>query len=229
MTSPLPNNIWNFARRYLIYSLSNTTNLQIWKLKENSNCFLCDHKETQIHLFNNCKSALNRYQWRHNSVLKTLMNNFVTIASEGFRLYAGIDGYDCLSFLFRSSRPQDPDADKYKPRPDITIQERNKTTTTELTCPFEMNLEKSHDYKKARYKNLSSALLGPCTHFNMILEISPSRFTGSTKSFEQFLKSKDLDAKRIIRKCQEVALRASYFIYFRQNKMWSEPDLISFT
>ena len=154
------------------------------------------------------------------------MNKFVTIASEGFRLYADIDGYDWPSRLFRSSRPQDPDADKYRPRLDIAIQERNKSTVIELTCPLDTNLEKSCDYKKARYKNLSSVLLCPRAHFNLILlEISSSGFTGSTNSFEQFLKSKDLDAKRIIPKCQEIALRASYFIYCRRNKTWSEPDL----
>ena len=230
MTSLLPKNIHNFARQYHIYSLSNATNLQRWKLKENYNCFLCDHKETQIHLFNNYKSALNRHEWWHNYILKNLMKNFVTIASEGFRLYADVDGYDCLSHLFRSSRSQDPDANKYWTRPDIAIQERNKTTIIELTCSFKTNLEKPRDYKKASYKNLSSALFSPCTHFNLILlEISSSGFTGSTKSFEQFLKSKDLDAKRIIWKCQEVALRALYFMYCRPNKTWSEPDLISFT
>ena len=80
-------------------------------------------------------------------------------------------------------------------------------------------------YKKARYKNLDSVLLSSRAHFNLILlEISYSGFTRSTKSFEQFLKSKDLDAKRIIRKCQEVALRALYFMYCTQNKTWSEPD-----
>ena len=179
-----------------MYSLSKATNLHRWKLKENSNCFLCDHKETQIHLFNNGKSALSRYEWRHNSVLKTLMNNFVTIASEDFRLYADIDGYDCPSRLFRSSRPQDPNADKYRPRPDIAIQERNKSTITELTCPFEKNLEKSRDYKKTRYKN--TFLHSPRPHFNLILlEISSSGFTGSTKSSEQFLRSKYLNAKII--------------------------------
>ena len=93
VTSSLPNNIHNFARWYFIYSLSKATKSQRWKLKENSNCFLCDHKETQIHLFNNCKSALNRYERRHDSVLKTLMSNFITTASEGFRLYTDIDGY----------------------------------------------------------------------------------------------------------------------------------------
>ena len=101
--------------------------------------------------------------------MKTLMNNFVTIASEGFRLYVDIDGYDCPSRFFRSSRPQDPEADKYRPRPDIVIQERNKTTIIELTCPFETNLEKSRDYKKTRYKNIGSALLSPRAHFNLTL------------------------------------------------------------
>ena len=61
ITSLLSNNIQNIARWSVIYSLSSATNLQRWKLKENLNCFLCDHKETQIHLFNNCKSAMNRY------------------------------------------------------------------------------------------------------------------------------------------------------------------------
>ena len=199
MTSSLPTNIQNFARRYFIYSLSNTSNLQRWKLKENSNCSLCDCKETQIHLFNNCKSALNRYEWRHNSVLKTLMNNLVTITSDRFRLYADIDGYECPSRLFKSSRPQDPNSAKYKPSPDIVIQENNKTTIIELTCPFETNLEKSRDYKKTRYKDLRNALLSPRAHFNLILlEISSSGFTGLTKSLEHFLISKDFDAKRII-------------------------------
>ena len=39
-TSSLPNNIVKFAWCYLIYSLSNGTNLQKWKQKETSNCLL---------------------------------------------------------------------------------------------------------------------------------------------------------------------------------------------
>ena len=37
MTSSLPNNIQNLARRYFIHSFLNAANLQRWKLKENSN------------------------------------------------------------------------------------------------------------------------------------------------------------------------------------------------
>ena len=145
------------------------------------------------------------------------MNNFVTIALERFRLPANIDGCDSLSQLLRSSRPQVPGADKYQPRSDNAIQERNKTTSIELTCSFETNLEKSSGYKKTRYKNLRSALHSPRAHFNLILlEISSSRFIESTRSFEQFLKSKDLDAKRIIPKFQEVA--QSIIFYLLQSK-----------
>ena len=66
VTSSLPNNIVHFARRYLIYSLSNGTNLQ---QKETSNCQLCQNKEAQLHLLNHCTAALKRYEWRHDSVI----------------------------------------------------------------------------------------------------------------------------------------------------------------
>ena len=124
---------------------------------------------------------LNRYERRHDSVLKPLMSNFVTTASEGSRLCTDIDGYGWPSRLFRGNRLQDLNANKYRPRPDITIQGRKKTTIIELTCPFEANLEKSRDYKKTRYKNLPSALLSPRAHFHfnlILLEISSLEFTG---------------------------------------------------
>ena len=109
MTSSLTENIQKFARWCLIYSLSKATNFQTWKLKKTF-CFLCDHKETQIYLFSNFKSALNRYEQKYDSALKTLMNN---IPSEVFELNADKDGYECPSLLFRSSRPQDPNANNY--------------------------------------------------------------------------------------------------------------------
>mgnify|MGYP001799272401 FL=1 len=42
----LPTSIYNFARRYLILTLSNGTNLKRWTIKENSSCALCTAKET---------------------------------------------------------------------------------------------------------------------------------------------------------------------------------------
>ena len=34
--------------------------------KDSPNCLLCNNKETQLHLFNNCEAVLKRNEWRHN-------------------------------------------------------------------------------------------------------------------------------------------------------------------
>ena len=159
VTSSLPNNIVNFARRYVIYSLSNGTNLQKWKQKETSNCQLCQYKETQLHLFNHCTAALKRYEWRHDSVIQTIMSNLVAIASDTCKLYADINGYECPSTLFKSKIPNETNAQMYRWRPDIIIPERNCITVIELTCPSETNLLKSHDCKITKNQNRSSQSL----------------------------------------------------------------------
>ena len=94
VTSSLPNNIVNFVLRYLIYTLSNGANLQKWKQKETSNCQLCQYNETQLHFFNHCTTALKWYKWRHDSIIQTIINNLVVIASDTCRLYADINRYE---------------------------------------------------------------------------------------------------------------------------------------
>ena len=145
--------------------------------------------------------------------------------------YADVNGHECQGTLLKSKRPNETNAELYQLRPDIIIRERNCITVIELTCSFEMNLLKSHDYKVTKYQNLRSALLNPFSHFKLILlEMSSLGFTGSSiKSFETYLNGKNLDSVRIIKKYQEVAIRASYYIYCRRNKIWPDPELISYT
>ena len=139
ITSKLPDNIIKFSRRYLIYSLSNGTNLQKWKQNDSPNCLLCNKKETQLHLFNNCEAALKRYKWRHNSIIKTIMNSLKTFRSEDFKIYADINGFESTNALFKSSRPSEPSAEMYRQRADIAILGKRRITIMELTCPFETN------------------------------------------------------------------------------------------
>ena len=201
MTSSLPNNIVNFARRYLIYSLSNQSpkmeakrNIilqlcQLWyqsPAKTKSNCQLCQNKETQLHLLNHCTAALKRYEWRHDSVIQTIMYNLVAIASDTCRLCADTNGNECPSTLFKSKRPNETNAEMYRSRPDIIIRERNSITVIELARPFETNLLTSHDYKITKYQNLRSALLNPCSHFKLILLFSWFN-RSSRKTFETYL------------------------------------------
>ena len=114
MTSSLPNDTANSAQRYLIYSLSNGTNLQNRKQKETSNFQHCQNNEIQLHLFNHCIAALKGYEWRHDSIIQTIMNNLVAIVSDTSRLYADINGYECPSTLSKSKRQNETNAEMYR-------------------------------------------------------------------------------------------------------------------
>ena len=141
------------------------------------NCLLCNKKETQLHLFTNCEAALKRHEWPHNSIIKTIMNNLITFTSEDFKIYADINGFVSSNALFKSSRPNEPNAEMYRQRSDIVILENCRITIIELTCPFETNFNKSHEFKARRYNNLRNALITPRAQFNLILrEISTLGF-----------------------------------------------------
>ena len=119
----------------------------------------------------------------------------------------------------------------YRQRPDIVILEKRPITTIELTCPFETNFNKSHEFKARRYNNLRNALITPRAQFNLILlEISTLGFAGKTiKTFSKFLKELKVDDKRTINKCQEVAIRTLFDIYCRRRKECTDPELMSYT
>ena len=90
----LPINIHNFCRRYLVMSLANNSNLKRWKISNSELCSLCTKKQMQLHVFNHCLQALNRYTWRHNSIIQTFCNHLLKTACYDFRLYADIEGFE---------------------------------------------------------------------------------------------------------------------------------------
>ena len=105
--------------------MSNGTNLQEWKQKDSPNCLLCNKKETQLHLFNDCEVALKRYEWRHNSIMKTITNNLIMFTSEDFKINADINGFESNNGLFKISRPNKPNAEICCQRPDNAILEKH--------------------------------------------------------------------------------------------------------
>ena len=80
----MPSNIICFARRSLILSLGNNPNLRRWNIRDSAGCDLCQKIQTQLHVFSNCKVALEqgRYTWRHDSILLTIIHHFKAIANE---------------------------------------------------------------------------------------------------------------------------------------------------
>ena len=69
----LPSNIICFVRKAIIFCLPNKSNLFRWKITDNNKCSMCHQLETQLHIFSNCSKYLDRYTWRHDSILNTIL------------------------------------------------------------------------------------------------------------------------------------------------------------
>ena len=100
----------------------------------------------------------------------------------------------------------------------------------ELTICFETNFTKSRNYKINRYNNLSNDVIGNYIVKKLFLEISSLGFyTNDAKPFIKFCKQlKVNNTERMLKKCSEAAIRASFFLNIRKNKEWPKPSLLSF-
>ena len=175
--------------------------------------------QTQLHVFSNCKVALEqgRYTWRHDSILLTIIHHLKAIANEDLRLFADCpnSGTMCSSTLFQTSRP------------DLVVDLKGSVYVVELTVPYETNCKKAKRHKEERYKHLRSDLIMTCRTCEVItLEVTTLGFVSKDiVRFRRLLRTFDLNDERIIRKCMEVALRATFYIYCRRNKPWNNRDL----
>ena len=103
----LPSNIFYFCRRYLTSSLPTNANLARWRKIVSENCSLCGIKQTQRHIVSFCSNALNngRFTWRCNSALHTICQHLSSLRKNGNKLYADLIGFESISSLFESFRP----------------------------------------------------------------------------------------------------------------------------
>ena len=73
--SKLPKNIFNFTIRYINNSLPTRKNLNKWGISSSPECSFCLHPETFLHVVAGCSSYLDRFTWRHDSILNFIANN----------------------------------------------------------------------------------------------------------------------------------------------------------
>ena len=52
-------NTYEFATKALIFSLPINTNLKLWNKISSDKCLLCNGRQTQFHVLNNCVTAVN--------------------------------------------------------------------------------------------------------------------------------------------------------------------------
>ena len=232
----LPVNIHNFCRRYLVMSLANNSNLKRWKISSSGACLLCGKLQSRLYVFNNCTGALDRYTWRHNSVIKTLCNHLSEKVTHGFRLYADIEGYDNPATLFRprqqnitATGPQEHSL-LHRARSDVVIEIRNEIIATGLTCPFELNARKSREYKETRYQEIQGELLTPKLRFSLILlEVTSLGFvTENVKLFRNFLKTIEINETYVIGKKLVRSSNKKFLLHILSPKQGLERAKVNF-
>ena len=135
-----------------------------------------------------------------------------------FQVFADVEGYNSSAVFFASSIP------------DIVVIKNDILYAIELTVYFEMNFQKSRKYKINRYRNLSNEVVGNYNVKKLFIEICTLGFyINDMKPFIKFCKDlKISNTGRILRKCSEVAIRASFFLNIRKNKEWPSPKLLTF-
>ena len=152
----LPRGILKFAVNASIDTLATNANLKRWGKRSNAKCGLCQKRETLHHTLNNCETMLDRYLWRHNSIISYMHG----IIKSGASLESNLDIYSDLpgEHLGASTVPIDILVTAQKPDIFIVDRTNQKCILFELSVPFEININSTHDIKVQRYKNLVSDL-----------------------------------------------------------------------
>ena len=156
---------------------------------------------------------MDRFTWRHNSILSSLCNHLNKKVYRDFKIFADLTNYENPGNLFKSKRP------------DIVIKENDSITAIELTCPFELNIIKSREYKENKYRESKKD-----KRFTLILfELTSSGFISKNiKEMRTLLQKLNIDDHYVINKLTEVAIRCSHMVYCKRNKDWPNPELLSY-
>ena len=128
--------------------------------------------------FNNCPfpAEQGRYTWRHNAVLKLLVDHIQLYLPAYDELFVDLLGFKKPSWPITNILP------------DITVLHRGSSFILELTCCYEKNLESSKSYKIEKYNNPSQSCKPSLTFVVQTAEVSSLGFN-STNSPAKFCKN----------------------------------------
>ena len=146
----MPQGVLKFAVNAAIDSLPSNKNLYRWGKRMNDLCNLCQAKGTLHHILNNCEKMLDRYLWRHNSILHSLLMSIKPTLHDGQQVYADLEGE-----TFNGGTVP-PTVVPTQQKPDLCFIDFNKKDIIliELTVPFETNIAEAHQRKQDRYAGL---------------------------------------------------------------------------
>ena len=190
-----------------------TLPLARWKKIVHPKCPLCSISPCTLgHLLSNCQQSLNRYEWRHNTIVQYLHS---TAVSQGLEAYADLEGCRVNGVTIPSN------ITITGLKPDLVIVNRNSSsqevTLVELTVPWESTrgLENARLRKDQRYQDLSEDKESQGFRCNSLqLEVGVRGFINARNKgvivhIAKLMKIKKI--QDITKKCSKLALLGSFF------------------
>ena len=218
-----------FAVNAGINTLPSSDNLKRWGKRVNDRCSFCGNVQTLAHILSNCSVSLDqgRFTWRHNSVLMSIIDLIRPHLSQGMVLYSDMPGYQAPH---GGTIPPHIIATNLKPDIVIIDEDSRKLVIFELTCPWDTNVDRSHNFKEEKYAPLVSDLSRNFTVFNYSVEISArGQITKANRSrLKCFTYRCCTDArsvfKSIVKICSKSALLSSFTLFSaRAEPSWINP------
>ena len=222
--SKLPKNIFNFTVRYINNTLPTRKNMFRWSISQSPDCSFCLNPESLLHVVAGCQHYLDRFTWRHDSVVNFIASSLQPIINNCSSLYADVNGYPSPSVIT---------GDSYRPDLLVHLQPNDCLYVIELTVGFESNLESNIIRKREKYKDLINNLKSDYRSVKFVnLSLSSlGVFSSQSSSFQDMMKEMNINDKHryyIIKKMINITIRASYYIFCCRNKTWDNPDLMKF-
>ena len=115
-----------------------------WGLSQSPDCSFCLNSESLLHVVAGCQQYLDRFTWRHDSVLNFIAKSLQPVINVHSSLYADVNGFLNPSIIA---------GENYRPDLLFLIQS-NCLYVLELTVVFESNLDNNAVRKKEKYLNL---------------------------------------------------------------------------
>ena len=221
----VPKGVMAWAARASTNCLASPDNLAKWKRIVDPKCPLCSLSPCTLgHMLSNCKEALNRYEWRHNNILKYLHTLISAQGLEGVEVFADLEGHRVNGVTIP------PDVAMTAQKPDLVIIDQNakEVKLVELTVPWDTstNMAAALKRKTERYEDLAAEINGngfKCS--NIPLEIG-TRGVVNTRNkavLTQLCHAvKVTKVSAVIKNCSKLALLGSYSIWNARYSMdWS--------
>ena len=217
-------------------TLATPDNLARWGKQVDTKCHMegCNAISTLGHLLSCCPKALDRFKFRHDSVLSHLLTTIMKHKKEEVTVYADLNGWRV------NGGTLPPDMVLTEQIPDLVIIDKSETPTkvmlVELTVPWDSSnsFQAALERKTARYERLAGDLReGGYNTLNLPLEIGCRGVINARNSLvmETICNIIKIPSKQKLKGALgRIALQGSYRIWLaRRSQEWSGGELIRVT